>query len=92
MPEYSDYQKKLIGRYYDRRDGIMLTRLQELVTELYLADTPRKQDQLWERARKAMTNLKVKPGLIEHLLDRRDVSLLARNVQNWMKAAAAEGH
>jgi hypothetical protein len=36
--EYSSYQKKVIQNYYQHKDTIVLTRLQELVTELYLAE------------------------------------------------------
>ncbi len=84
MPEYSRHQKKIIERYYDHRDTIMLTKLQELATELFLAEGKKKQDQLWERARKAMVNLKIPAGQIEHLLEKRDASLLARHVQEWL--------
>jgi hypothetical protein len=91
MAEYSKHQKKIIERYYDQRDAIMLGKLQELVTDLYLADTDRKRDRLWERARAAMVNLKVKPGLMEHILTRRDPAILAQNVQDWLKAADGAG-
>ena len=87
MGEYTGHQKKIIARSYDRHDTIMLTKLQELVTELYLADSPKKQNTLWGRAKTAMTNLKVKPALLEHILVKRDPALLARNVQDWLKAA-----
>ena len=36
--EYSSYQRKVINRYYDNIDTITLTRLQELVSDLYLAE------------------------------------------------------
>jgi len=91
MAEYSKHQKKIIERYYDQRDAIMLGKLQELVTDLYLAETDRKRDRLWERARAAMVNLKVKPSLMEHILTRRDPAILAKNVQDWLKAADGSG-
>ena len=50
MPDYTRHQKKIIERYYDRREEIMLAKLQEIVTELYLAETDAKRDQLWKRA------------------------------------------
>jgi hypothetical protein len=89
MPEYSKHQKKIIERYYDQRDGIMLNKLQELVTELYLADTAKKQDRLWERVRAALVNLKIGPTLIDHLVTRRDPAILARNIQDWLKNGGA---
>ena len=85
MADYSGQQKKVIGRYYDRRGEIMLTKLQELVTELYLAEEGLQQERLWERVRRAMTNLKVPPALIDHILSQRDAAMLAKNVQDWLK-------
>jgi hypothetical protein len=87
MADYSDHQKKVIGRYYDRRGEIMLTKLQELVTELYLAEEGLQRERLWERVRRAMTNLKIPPALIDHILSQRDPAILARNVQDWLKEA-----
>lgn len=83
--EYSTYQQGVINRYYENMDAIMLQKLQELVTELYLAkDTPR-EDKLWERAEKAMVNLKVPRSIMEHIMRKRSVEVLARNVQDWLK-------
>ncbi|MCK6456591.1 MAG: hypothetical protein L6Q92_08695 [Phycisphaerae bacterium] len=87
MPEYSDYQKKIIERYYENLDSIALTRLQELAGELYLADTEKKRERLWQRVAQAMRRLKVKPALMEHILTRRDPAVLAANVNDWVKAA-----
>ena len=44
--EYSNYQKKVIQNYYQHKDTIVLTRLQELVTDLYLSETPAKTKRL----------------------------------------------
>jgi len=83
--EYSNYQQKVIKRYYDNLDTIKLQKLQELVTDLYLArDTP-KEEKLWERAEKAMTQLKIKPKLIEHIMVKRSVEVLAENLKDWMR-------
>ena len=37
MAERSSHQKKVIRNYYEQRDAIALQRVQELVTDLYLA-------------------------------------------------------
>ncbi len=37
--ERSAYQNKLISNYYQNLDSIMLNKLSELVTELFLAET-----------------------------------------------------
>ncbi len=88
MPDYSNHQRKLINRYYDNRDDIMLTKVQELVTELFLAETKSKTDQLWKRVTKAMENLKIKPSVIEHIVASQDPAVLASNVQDWLKGSA----
>ncbi len=82
--ERSKYQRQVIARYYDNLDTIMLNKLGELVTELYLADTPAKQDKLWQRAYKAMVKLKVPPAIIDHIMKKTDVETLAKNLQDWL--------
>ena len=82
--EYTGYQKDVIKRYYDNRGDIMLEKLGELGGELYLEVDPAKQDKLWKRAEKAMVNLGVKPGLIKHIMQKRDVEILAKNLKDWL--------
>jgi len=86
--EYSDYQKKVITKYYNHLDILMLQKLQELVSELYLADSEAKQNRLWERVHKAMVNLKVPPEIMEHIMGKRDVEILARNLQDWLRQSS----
>jgi hypothetical protein len=81
--EYSQYQKSVISRYYNNLDMIMLGKLGELVTELYLADTKAKKDRLWQRVHKAMVNLKTPPVIIDHIMEKQDVEILAKNLQDW---------
>ena len=83
--QYSAYQKKVVSNYYDNLDTIMLGKLQELVTELYLAESRTKQDRLWGRAEKAMAKLKIKPVIIKHIMDKHDVTVLAKNIGDWLK-------
>ncbi len=85
MGDYSQHQKKIIDGYYQNRDSIMLSRLSELVSELYLAGSDRKRDQLWKRVETAMGNLKVKPSIAMHILSQRKPDLLAEHVADWMK-------
>jgi hypothetical protein len=83
--EYTHYQKKVISAYYEHRDELALTSLQSVVTDLFLADTDAKRSRLWDRAHKAMLKLKVKPAILEHILSKKDVTLLAKNLQDWLK-------
>ena len=82
--EYSSYQRDVISRYYDNLDAITLGRLQELVSQLYLADSEQKRSRLWEKTHKAMVKLKVKPAIIEHIMGKKDVTVLAKNIEDWL--------
>lgn len=84
MAEFSKHQKAIISGYYDNLNTIMLRKLSELVTELYLADTPTKKEKLWQRVRKAMIKLKVKPAIIDHIMSTRSPEILAKNLQDWL--------
>jgi hypothetical protein len=81
--EYSQYQKSVISGYYDNLDTIMLGKLGELLTELFLAETQGKRDRLWQRVHKAMLKLKVPPAIIDHIMEKQDVEILAKNLQDW---------
>lgn len=87
MPDYSPYQKKIINRYYDHKDQILLARLQEIVTELYLADTDSKRKNLWNRAGKAMTSLKVPQTMQSHILAEKKPEVLAKNLNQWLHSS-----
>jgi uncharacterized protein YaaW (UPF0174 family) len=84
--EYSQYQKKVISDYYRNLDAIMLQKLSDLVGQLYLTDEKAKQDRLWERVNKAMVQLKIPPAIIDHIMQKHDVVILAKNLQDWLAA------
>jgi hypothetical protein len=83
--QYSKYQKNAISQYYNNLDTIMLQKLGELVTELYLTETPAKKDRLWQRAHQAMKNLKIPPKIIEHIMAKKDAEILAKNLKDWLE-------
>lgn len=82
--EYSAYQKSIITNYYNNRSDIALSKLSELVSELFLADTDAKRDRLWERANKAMVNLEIPPAIIDHIMTKKDIKILAKNLNEWL--------
>ncbi|MHC4744049.1 MAG: hypothetical protein ACYS8Z_19195 [Planctomycetota bacterium] len=84
--EHSQYQKSVISGYYEHLDTIMLAKIGELVTELYLAETAKRADQLWKRAEKAMIKLKIKPAIIRHILEQKDPKILAKNLEEWLNS------
>jgi hypothetical protein len=83
--EKTEYQKSVISSYYKNLDAISLGRLEGLVSELYLADTERKKERLWGRVEKAMKNLGVPKSIAGHILEKQDVEILAKNLQDWLK-------
>ena len=88
--EYSHYQKDVISNYYQNLDAIALQKLSELVSELFLADTDAKRDRLWQRAHKAMLNLKIPPDIIGHIMDKKNVEILAKNLNEWLARSGAK--
>ncbi len=84
MADFTRHQKKIIDRYYENKSDIMLAKLSELVGELYLADTDKKRDKLWERVGLAMKNLKIQPHVMEHLLREKRPELLAAHLKDWL--------
>jgi len=79
------YQQDLIKNYYASLDRIMLQKLQELVTELYLAETPQKTERLWQRAHNAMLKLKLPASIVNHIMEKRSVEILAKNLNDWLR-------
>jgi hypothetical protein len=84
MANYSKYQKNVIDNYYKNLDTIMLQKLQELVTELYLAESDSKWEKLWQRVETALVKMKIKQSLIDEIMSERDVRALANHITRWL--------
>ena len=83
MPERSRYQEKIIKNYYKNQDQILLTRLGESITDLYLAEG-KSRARLWKNAAGALEKLEVPKSRIDHLLERDDPALLAGLVKELL--------
>ena len=88
MTDFTPYQERIIRNYYENRKALAFQKLQELVADIYLADTDRKKESLWKRVEKAMANLKVPETIAGHILARRDPGILARNLKDWWDGLA----
>lgn len=75
--KYTKYQQNIIRNFYENRDQIAVQKLQELVTELYLAEGKKRQ-KLWEQAEKHLGKIGLPKSQIDHLLENDDPSLLAK--------------
>lgn len=80
--EYTGHQRKIINRYYEHKDTIMLTKLAETVSELYLCTSEKKAEALWKSAATAIKNIGADPARAAKVLAARDVQGLARLVQD----------
>ena len=80
MVERTRYQEKVIRNYYENRDAISLQRLQELVTELYLAEGKAKAKH-WKNITATLEKLKIPADRIQHLVQKDNPALLAKLVE-----------
>jgi hypothetical protein len=81
-PERSRYQKGIIRRYYEHREGISTQRLGEIVTELYLADSEKKKAKLWEQAEKALRTAGANEAWLTKVVAEKNLEGLAEIVQS----------
>lgn len=81
--DHSKHQQKIIRNYYQNREAISLQRLQELVTELYLAEGKNRKKQ-WEYIVAALKKLGLSEKRIDHLRSQDDPQMLAKVVEEML--------
>lgn len=84
MAQHSKYQQNIIKNYYKNRDNISLQRLQELVTELYLAEG-KKREQHWKAIASHLEKVGVKQDTIDHLVQQNKPELVLGVVEALLK-------
>ena len=84
MAKRTEYQQRAIKNYDDNRDAIMVQRLGELLTDLYLAEG-KARARIWERAAASLEKLKVPPDQIKHIVGSDNPTLLANLYQRLLK-------
>ena len=83
MPERSGYQERIIKNYYNNREAIALQRVQELITELYLAEG-KKRDKYWKQLVPHLEKLGIAKESIDHLIAQDKPELVANLVKKVM--------
>ncbi|MSR32815.1 MAG: hypothetical protein EXR99_15065 [Gemmataceae bacterium] len=78
--DFSPHQQKIIQRYYGNSDAIHLQKLGEFVSELFLAETG-KRDRVWDRIVATMKKLEVPESRIAHLRKEDKPELIAELVK-----------
>jgi len=84
MTQRTKYQQNIIKNYYKNRDSISLQRVQELVTELYLAEG-KKRDKHWKDIAGHLEKLGVKPETIDHLVAQNKPEAVLALVETFLK-------
>jgi hypothetical protein len=73
------YQKGVVKRYYENKEGIACQKLGEIVSDLYFASGPSAK-QLWASAEAALGNMGVEKKRFEKIVADRDLEELAKLV------------
>jgi hypothetical protein len=84
MAKRSTYQDRIIRNYYQNQDAIMLQKLGDLATDLYLAEGKAK-DRLWKRVAAALKNLKIPDDQIQHLVRSDNPTLVANLLKKLLE-------
>ena len=87
--DLTGHQRKIVDRYYEHRETIMVTKLGDLVSELYLAESEKARDRLWDRVEKALANVGKDRGGIDRV--RVDKVLRERDVRGLAELVGALG-
>jgi len=83
MTKRTPYQERIIKRYYQNQDAIMLQRVSDLVGDLYLAKG-KARERLWKRVAGALDKLHIPPERIDHVLKSDNPALLANLVKELL--------
>lgn len=78
--DLSRRQQSIVKRYYENLDAIVATRLQEAVTELYLAESDAKRAKLWSKVKTQLDKTPADPELIAQIVEDGDIERLAKLV------------
>lgn len=73
----SSYQKKIVDRYYEHHGTIKLTQLQELISDLAVAESDKAKDKLWKKADQVIATLDVDKAKAARIIEARDLKALA---------------
>jgi hypothetical protein len=76
MAKRSSYQQNVIRNYYKNLDSIMMQRLGDLVTDLFLAEG-KARVRLWKRVAETLKKLEIPKSQIDHLVATDNPTMLA---------------
>ena len=84
MAKRTPYQDKIIRRFYQNQDQIMLQRLGDLVTDLYLAEG-KNRVRLWKRTAEILEKLKIPSDSVQHVCQSDNPALVAEVLKELLE-------
>jgi hypothetical protein len=84
MEKRTAYQDRVIKNYYKNRDDIMLQRLGELVTDLFLAEGKTKA-KVWKRVAEILEKLEIPKAEIARLVQSDNPTLVANVLKKLLE-------
>lgn len=76
MAKRSNYQNRIIRDYYKNQDAILMQRLGDLVTDLYLAEG-KARVRLWKRVAETLAKLKLPAARVQRVVQSDNPALVA---------------
>lgn len=83
MAQLTRHQQSIVKRYYDNLETVLLQRLGEQVTDLYLAEG-KKRAKLWESIETSLAKLAVPKSRIDQVRKSDDARQLATLLQELL--------
>ena len=84
MAKTPSYQDRIIRRYYQNQDQILIQRLGNLVTDLYLAEG-KNRVRLWKRTEEILEKLKVPNARVQHVCQSDNPALVAEVLKELLE-------
>jgi len=81
--KHSKHQDRIIHNYYANQDALMIQRLGELITDLYLAEGDVKV-RLWKRVGLTLEKLKIPKNEIQQIVQSDNPTLVANLLQKLL--------
>ena len=83
MAKRSAYQQRVIRDYYKNQDAILIQRLGDLVTDLFLAEG-QKRVRLWKRVGEILEKLEVPKKQVDRIVKSDNPTLLANELKQLL--------
>lgn len=76
----SAYQQKIVQRYYEHKDTLTIQKLQETLSDLYLAKPGKTADKLWQKAHELLVKAGADPKAAESAVASANIQRVAELV------------